>query len=149
MAGAPRQGRPGSGNPERGRLGGVRANPHAQQFIKYAMVGLSSTAINFVLFGLLVFSGIHYLAAAVVAYAVATLNGYVLNSRWTYRGGTHSNTRFLKFSVIQLSGLVVNLLVLAFLVENFALNKLLAQVVANAFVVLTTFGGNKFWTFRR
>lgn len=134
--------------PTRGRIQNLKANPHAQQFIKYGVVGLSSTAINFALYAALLALGFHYLAAAVLAYTVATVNGYVLNSRWTYRAGTHTNTRFLKFSTIQLSGLAVNLLVLAFLVETFALNELLAQLVANAFVVLTTFGGNKFWTFR-
>src|SRR5205085_802416 len=126
----------------------LRNDPHARQFAKFVIVGLMTTLINFTVYGLLLLAGIHYLRAAVIAFAIATLNSYTFNRRWTFRAGAHRTERLVKFTAVQLVGLTINLLLLFWLVENFALNKFLAQVLANSLVVVTGFVGNKFWTFR-
>ena len=128
----------------------VASNPHAQQFIKFVIVGALTTLVNFAIYATLVLVGVFYLYAAVIAFVVATLNSYTFNRRWTFRAGRHSRGKLFRFTLVQLVGLGVNLGVLAILVENlgFGHHKLIAQVIANAFVVLTNFLGNKFWTFR-
>lgn len=115
------------------------------------VVGVSTTILNFAVYAVLVLLGVQYLAAALVAFMIATANSYTFNRRWTFQAGAHTGSRLSKFVVIQLIGLGVNLLMLTLLVEHGGLSdhKLLAQLIANAFVVVSNFLGNKFYTFRR
>lgn len=137
-------------------LRSIRYNLHARQFVKFVLVGGMTTAINFLIYGilLLVFD-VHYLPAATIAFILATLNSYTFNRKWTFRAGAHRNERLAKFVVVQLIGLGINLAMLAFLVEHVSIgsfrfedHKLMAQVISNGFVVLSNYTGNKFWTFR-
>lgn len=127
----------------------LTGNRHARQFVKFVLIGLLSTVINFVIYASLLALGVHYLQAAVVAFAVATLNSYTWNRVWTFRAGAHHTERLLKFTLVQLTGLTVNLVALALFVEYLSVNKLIAQLLANIFVIVTNFSGNKFWTFRK
>lgn len=132
-------------------LRSLRHNLHARQFVKFVLVGGMTTVINFLIYGILLLGfDVHYLPAATIAFIVATLNSYTFNRRWTFRAGAHRNSRLVKFAIVQLFGLAINLAVLAFLVEHvgFEDHKLLAQVISNGFVVLSNYTGNKFWTFR-
>lgn len=126
----------------------ITADRHARQFVKFVLVGLLTTAINFAVFAMLLFAGVHYLVAAVTAFLIATFNSYTWNRIWTFRAGHHRHQRLVKFTIIQSTGLAVNLSVLALLVEYAGWPALLAQLGANACVVVTNFTGNKFWTFR-
>jgi putative flippase GtrA len=129
-------------------LATLTSDRHFRQFAKYVIVGLATTALNFAVYVVLLYLGVHYLPAAVVAFVTATLNSYTFNRIWTYRAGAHTHIRLAKFATIQIIGLSVNLAVLATLVEQFDVHKLLAQLVANGCVVMVTFLGNKLWTFR-
>jgi putative flippase GtrA len=126
----------------------IHRDARARQFIKFVLVGIMTTALNFVIFAICLKLGLHYLPAAIVAFAIATINSYTWNRIWTFRAGKHRNERLAKFTVVQLVGLSINLVVLSFLVESFSMNELVAQLLANGFVVLSNFTGNKLWTFR-
>src|SRR5438105_14886551 len=105
------------------RIQTLRRDKHVRQLVKYVLVGGLTTLVNFAVYGLLILVGVHYLAAAVVAFLVATLNSYTLNRVWTYQAGAHTHSRFAKFLITQLTGLAINLSVLALLVETFGFNK--------------------------
>ncbi len=132
------------------RAAAISQNPHARQFVKFVLVGGLSTLINFAIYAVLVLNHVDYLLAATVAFIVATLNSYTWNRRWTFRAGPHRHERLVKFTVVQLVGLAINLLILTFLIEHVGLqdHKLIAQLIANAFVIISNYLGNKFWTFR-
>ncbi|MDP9212278.1 MAG: GtrA family protein [bacterium] len=121
---------------------------HARQFVKFALVGLMTTAINFAVYGALLWFGVFYIVAAVIAFVVATLNSYTLNRIWTFRAGVHRIRKLAKFTAVQTVGLSLNLAGLVLLVEVAGLHAFPAQVIANGLVVLSNFAGNKFWTFR-
>lgn len=126
----------------------IHRDARARQFIKFVLVGVMTTALNFVIFAICLKLGLHYLPAAIVAFAIATINSYTWNRIWTFRAGKHRNKRLAKFTIVQLVGLSINLVVLSFLVETFSMSELVAQLLANGFVVLSNFTGNKLWTFR-
>lgn len=132
------------------RVHALSQNRHARQFVKFVLVGALSTLINFAIYVALVLNHFNYLGAATIAFIIATLNSYTWNRKWTFRAGPHRTERLVKFFLVQLVGLTVNLIILGFLVEHAGLDdhKLMAQVIANAFVILTNFVGNKFWTFQ-
>ena len=117
------------------------------QFAKFGVVGISNTVIAYALYALLwdVF-GVWYLAASAIGFSVGAINGFVLNSSWTFRGHGEGNSAALRWFVVQGCGLALN----EVLVATFAtgLNKLIAQAFATAIVVVITFFANRRWTFR-
>lgn len=125
---------------------------HLRQFIKFGIVGGMTTLIYLGLFRLLTVNQVIYPVATAVAFVIATLNSYFFNRRWTFRAGAHRTRLLIRFVIIQTTGFTINLFVLAFLIEALhfsSLNqKFVAAIIANAFIVFTSFVGNKFWTFR-
>ncbi len=112
------------------------------------VVGISSTALNFVVYAGLVTIGWDYLLAAAVAFVLATVNGYTWHRRWTFRAGAHDLAHLMRFTVVQLTGLAVNLAALALAVEVLHVSRLPGQLLANTMVVASNFIGHKLWTFR-
>jgi len=93
------------------------ARDHLPEFLKFGTVGGVGTLINLAIFyGLVDVAGLHANFGAVVAFAVAVTNNYVLNHLWTFRRQTAStplNLRtYLRFVAVSLVGLAVNLVVL-------------------------------------
>ena len=119
-----------------------------RQLSKYAVVGGLNTAIDFALYALLVLGGVWYVAAKVMAWAVATVNGYVLNRRWTFEAGPFCRVGLAKYTAVQASGMAVNVGLLVALVELAGVGQLLAQVIAAPLAALVTFLANRHWTFR-
>lgn len=123
-----------------------------KQFIKYCMVGASGFAVNLVVYSLLVENvKMHYLAGATISFTVAVTNNFVLNKYWTFgnpQGDTF--TQAGRFIVVSVSSLLLNLLVLRLLIEDFGVsNKIYAQSLAIALVTAFNFVGNKLWSFRQ
>ena len=146
-----------------------------RQFVKFCIVGASSTLIDFSIFYLLI-EIVHiqqYVAsldvgralAVCAAFAVAVTNGFYWNSRWTFRNmdpeGLHR--RYLKFVLTNVVGLALNLsitLLLARLAPP-GVTALLApylkkdpaaffgKAIATVIVVFWNFTASKYWTFRR
>ena len=121
-----------------------------KRFVKFSIVGLSGTLVNMAVYALAVQSGLYYMTAAVVSFLFAVTNNFYWNFRWTFRGKAPGRSprnkyfRFLGFSVLNLG---VNLLLLRAFVENFTLDKTLAQLVAIGIVSVLNFGMNTRFTF--
>src|SRR5262249_28436811 len=120
-----------------------------RRIVRFALVGGSSTAIAVLGYGLLVELGTPYLAAATIGYGCGILNGYTWNRLWTFETGPFHFPEFLRYMVVQGTGLLANLLGLVLLVEALHLNKLLAEFLTIVPIVLVTYLLNRWWTFQR
>ena len=120
-----------------------------EQFAKFGVVGISNTLITYAVFTLLeeVF-GVWYIAASGIGFAVGATNGFLLNRSWTFRGHGDDNGAAVRWFVVQGSGLLLDLALIAAFVEGAHLNKLVAQAFATVIVVFITFFVNRRWTFR-
>ena len=77
------------------------------------------TVLNILLVGLAVHGGIPLLICNAASFAMANLNSYLLNKRWTFEDRRRENFRqFLVFLLFSLGGVAVNCLVL-FLLTSF------------------------------
>jgi putative flippase GtrA len=145
-----------------------------RQFVKFCIVGASSTAVDFAIFYLLVevlHIGQYFasrelsLALAVSAsFGVAVTNGFLWNSRWTFRQTDPEGTRrrYIQFVATNLVGLGLNLSIILIIARTAppALVALLSpylhkdpaafigKAVATLIVVFWNFTVNKYWTFR-
>lgn len=119
------------------------------RFIKFALVGVLNTLMNWIIFFILNASGFYYLVANIISYSISTLNSYLWNSRWVFKyQGDNKKETTLKFIVLNIFGLVLNIIILFVLVDKLKLNKMVGLIVTTAIVMIINYMINKFWVFR-
>jgi putative flippase GtrA len=134
------------------RVSGVAGRlvpPVLVQFVKFGIVGIANTLLTFAVYTLLLkVFGVWYLAASAIGFVVGTINSFLLNRRWTFRGHVGDAYTPVRWSVVQCCGLGVNEGLLYVFVHQAQVDKLLAQAFATAVVTVSTFFANRAWTFR-
>jgi putative flippase GtrA len=129
--------------------GGRLASPVFVQFLKFGIVGVSNTALTFIVYTILLkVFGVWYLAASAVGFMVGATNGFLLNRRWTFRDHVGDALTPVRWTIVQGCGLAINVGLLFLFVSEVGLDKLLAQACATGFVTISTFIANRAWTFR-
>lgn len=121
-----------------------------RRFVRFGISGFSGVFINmFILYLLREYVGLGLTRSAILAAEVAIINNFFWNDRWTFRdiseqqkGRIKTFRRFLKFNVICLSGLVLNILVLNLLYNFLDMNEYLANLIAIATVTFWNFWFN-------
>ncbi|MFC1662931.1 GtrA family protein [Patescibacteria group bacterium] len=125
-------------------------NVTVRQFIKFSMVGVSNTIIDFSLYLLLTrIFHIHFLIANALAFVIAVTWSYTANKMWTFRDTSNRMTaQFTKFIIINLVGLGLAEGILSVLVIYFGLWDILSKFIAVLIVVFWNFWANRHWTFK-
>jgi len=121
-----------------------------RQFILYSLIGILNTGIHFGVFVILYrWLGVPVLAASAIGYCAGLANSYFMNRAWTFAVPMRAHpAEFLKFLVVNLVALSLNLLTLHVLADGMGLLPELAQAVAILFSLVANFAGNKWWAFR-
>jgi len=117
------------------------------QFLRFCAVGASGYAVNLAVYAALLAAGLHYLAAAAIAFLVAAGSNYAWNRAWTFRTSAApvlgQGVRALVVSALSLGA---NQLFLLALVSAGA-GHLAAQAVAIVLATPFSFAANKLWAF--
>ena len=126
-----------------------------RQFTKFAIVGLSGTILNFVLFTILQRlvpnhdQALQYAIIYSIAFMAGGVSNYYLNRRWTFRSDANAvreGVQFLTVSALALLvGLAVAPLTKPFFGNHYGHRTWLVGTIAGIFV---NFFVNKYWTFR-
>ena len=120
------------------------------RFIKFGLVGVLNTLINWILFILLNSFGTYYIISNVIAYSISTLNSYLWNSKWVFKySGDNVKETSVKFIVLNIIGLTLNTIILYLLVDIVGLNKLIALVITTGIVMILNYFINKLWVFKK
>lgn len=129
-------------------LGRLLARPE----IRFLIVGGLNTAVGLVAFALLYLwwgDVLHYLGALIIAYTIGSALGFVLHRRFVFRVRGRVLLDLVRFVGVQAASLALNSLLLPVLVEVVGLPVLPGQVVALALVVVATYFGHTWISFRR
>jgi dolichol-phosphate mannosyltransferase len=124
------------------------------EFIRYGMVGVVSTVIDYIFLNLshlLMRNSDNTLwLATAIGFCAGLINGYFMNSRWTFKYKTEGREvkKFSQFAIISLVGLGLTELIVLEFTSNGGLSKNIAKLIAVAVVFFWNYFGNKFWTFR-
>ena len=131
-------------------MNSLLARRGVRQFVKFALVGLSSTAIDWSIFYLLnSFFGLYYLIAKILSFSVAVINSYTWNRCWTFRSQNPYRTKeFSQFLTVALVGLSLNTFIMYLVVTVFGGRKIIGLILATGIVVFWDFLANKFYTFK-
>ncbi|MEH3055250.1 MAG: GtrA family protein [Patulibacter minatonensis] len=120
----------------------------AWRIVRFGIVGVMNTAIYTSAYAAFLALGFPYLDASVCAYIIAISIAYFLNHRFTFRVAEHSRGLVGRFFAVQIAGAVVNIALLALLIDHWGWDELVAQFVLLPPVVTATFIGNRFFVFR-
>ena len=132
------------------RVGEGMRQPHNWiQLIKFGAVGASGYVVNLIVYEIARQQfDIHYLVAAVIAFAFAVTNNFLWNRHWTFKASDgHAGFQAARFFVVSLFALAFNLLLLQILVAA-GIGEFPAQAVAVICATPLNFIGNKLWSFR-
>jgi putative flippase GtrA len=116
------------------------------QFARFLTVGLSNTALSYLVYASLV-AVVPYWIAGALAFAAGAVNGYVLNRRWTFAAADSVGAR-TRYVAVQLAGLGTTTGLLWLLVGREGLHRLWAYALTIPVVTLATFAANRTWTFQ-
>lgn len=121
------------------------------QFLKFNVVGLINTAVDFLIMLLLTsVAGMGKPLASTISYACGMLNSYILNTSWTFRKERKRTKReILLFVMINLVALGVRQGVL-YLCENVFMieTDILCTLIAIAVSTVINFTGNRLFVFK-
>lgn len=119
------------------------------QLVRYGLTGGFVTAVYAVVYaGLVRGAGVAPMIANLFGYAVAVVLGYVLHSRWSFRGhGTRAPGTSAKFVVVSLFSLALNSAWVWIIVHGLGLHELLPLVPIAVATPLIVFWLNRVWVF--
>jgi dolichol-phosphate mannosyltransferase len=105
-----------------------------RHFIKFGVVGAIGVVVNEGLLFLFQSAGVYFLLAGAVAIEISILSNFVLNDLWTFKDRRSGNaaSRLVKFNILMLAGLVLNLAILYAGVDYFGMTAEVANLVGIA-----------------
>lgn len=134
-----------------GRIGSFRQRYSfpLKRFLRFGVVGSSGVIVDMLMLYLLhdpTMLGLGLTRSKILASELAIVNNFIWNDRWTFRdfskqqqGGRQQLKRFLKFNLICLMGLILNVLLLNLLFNGFHVHYQVANLIAIAAVTAWNF----------
>ena len=117
-------------------------------FLRYSVVGVSGTIVDFGTLLLLVeVFGADPVYANIISVTLAIFNNFIWNRYWTFKERQASFHKQLgQFVIVSLVGLLINTLLLPVFI-HFGVWYVFAKVVIIGIVLIWNFLGNALWTF--
>ena len=134
---------------------GGRAAQEGTTALRFSLVGMLNTAVDYGVFALVTglwawpVAGAHTLSVA-----LATANSYLWNRNWTFRSGTPSGTpgteahRVLRFVLVNLVSFGASLGVVVGLTDGLSWHPWAAKAGAILVSLTVNYLGNRLWVFR-
>ena len=108
----------------------------AKHAVKYYSVGASGVLVNLgILYALTDFAGFWYFASQVIAISVSISSNFLFNRFWTFRDSIEdqrNSVMYVKFLIVSLIGMGIQLGITYLLVENVAVYYMYAAAIGIA-----------------
>jgi putative flippase GtrA len=123
------------------------------QFIKFGIVGLSNTAISYIIYSVLVYLRLHYLIASIIAFFISVLNSFFWNNKYVFKQEAGQKRNIAKSLVktyvsYAFTGLFLQNILLFVFIELFEISKYIAPLLGLIITIPLNFVLNKLWAFQ-
>ena len=108
-----------------------------KELIKYTFVGLSTVLIDFLIYKFLIKFIVIYLAKT-ISFLSGTFFSYQLNRTWTFKSRKKTLSQFIKYLIIHITSLVLNVFINSLLLNTFSKNYFLSYEVSFLIATLTS-----------
>ena len=138
-----------------------------ERFLKFSLVGISGTIIDFAIFNLLIYIQFSSIIASTVSFIVAVFNNFYWNRNWTYLETKNHPIvpQLISFSSVSIAGLLIRTMLYKLLEQpsiNFTEGKLSENIyfsaevigknISLAFVIIIVlfwnYLANRYWTYK-
>jgi putative flippase GtrA len=120
-----------------------------RELVRFGLVGGFNAATYFGGYTAGVLAGVPYLLSALVAFFLSASLGYWLHEHWTFKGASPTVRGWLSWLFAQGGATLLNLALLAVLVDGFDVGKILAQAVLLPVTPVATYVVGRRWVFSR
>lgn len=119
-----------------------------KELFNYAIVGVLTTAVNFVIYWLLIVQlGQGWLLANVVAWVGAVIFAFFMNRNYVFRSQQDSKKEAAQFFLLRLVTLGVESVLLFVFIDLLGTSSLIAKVIVSVVTVVSNYGLCKFKIF--
>ncbi len=112
-------------------------NKKNKELLKYIFVGLSTVLIDFIIYKFLIKFIVIYLAKT-ISFLSGTFFSYQLNRTWTFKSGKKTVSQFIKYLIIHITSLMLNVFINSLLLNTFSKNYFLSYEVSFLIATLTS-----------
>jgi dolichol-phosphate mannosyltransferase len=132
----------------------MRRKGEILRFAKFCLVGFSGVLVNMGLLWLLTeFAGFFYLLSAAISIETSILTNFTLNDYFTFRDRRSPTlksflSRLVKFNLVSLAGLAINMGMLWLFTEVFGVYYLISNIFGIVVATLWNYLVNTWWTWR-
>lgn len=121
-----------------------------KQFLRFIIIGCSSTFVNYSIFFILFeYFSIYYIIASGTGFVSGVFFGYGFNKSWTFEIKKKTKSYILKYFTIYAFSLFLGLGILKLLVEVFGIIPEIANILTIGVTTIVNFSGVKFWVFKK
>jgi len=121
----------------------------SKQFIKFCLIGLESTILNYGLFLVLYsFFGVNYLIAGGTGFVFGTVFGYIFNKIYSFQSRRKDLIAFPMYLIVYSFSLVFTLISLKILVDFLGINPLISNLITISITTMMNFFGTKILVFK-
>lgn len=119
-----------------------------KQISRFVFVGVLNTIVGVGAYFILLDLNMYYLLASLLSHMIGVTNSFIWNKKWTFKSKGNPRKEGLKFISVYGLTFLINLSLLALLVEKFMFNPKIAGVFALGICAMISFFGHKYWSFR-
>jgi putative flippase GtrA len=133
------------------KIKNMRNNKEFIQLIKFGIVGISNTLVDFLVFTVMVYTfSIRADISQAFSYSAGTLNSFIFNKKWTFKANVGTNTKLqaIRFIIINGISLILSSVCVSYLIEDLSLNKLLAKIAVTLLTQVINYFGYKLIVFK-
>ena len=112
-------------------------NKKNKELLKYIFVGLSTVLIDFLIYKFLIKFIVIYLSKT-ISFLSGTFFSYQLNRTWTFKSGKTKLSQFIKYLIIHITSLIINVFLNSLLLNTFSKNYFLSYEVSFLIATLTS-----------
>ncbi len=119
------------------------------QFIKFNIVGIINTVLNYLIYSLLIYSGVGYRISLAVDYALGIAVSFILNKKYTFKKDEKTNPLMvIKMIFSYVCIFFINVFLLEFMVEKINVDLYVGQFFSIIIIVLISFVLQKLYVFK-
>ncbi|MFU2485947.1 GtrA family protein [Thauera sp. WH-1] len=119
------------------------------QFLRYAVVGLTSNAVGYVIYLALTANNVSPKLSMTILYVIGIFQTFVFNKRWSFQYFGRNRIVFLKYCLTYGLGYAINYAILVYFVDILQLPHQIVQGVTILGLACLIFTLQKLWVFRQ
>lgn len=120
----------------------------AIQFIKFGLVGGVNTLLSLVVYYVMVYLGVNYMASTITGYLGSSVVGYVLNRVWVFKAqNIKVANSALKYLIVYGISLFINMGCMYLWIDIVHLSQYMAPILTMCITVPFNYISSKLWAF--